>query len=97
MDTSGRDWWLSSQTDDGRERYPDRIRVGSPGSPRVYVPERTCRPVNYRLDRGEDVIACACSECGEMLTNFDFEQEPPRPVGYCPSCGAKVIGGEDAD
>ena len=41
--TNGDDWWLERVTTEGRERYPERIRVGSLGKPRVYVPERMCR------------------------------------------------------
>lgn len=52
--------------------------------------ERTCRAVGYRMDLGEDVIAATCSECGEPLVNFDFEQDPPKPTGYCQHCGARV-------
>lgn len=53
--------------------------------------ERTCRPIGYRLDIDESVIACMCSECGELLVNFDFEQKPLKPTGYCPNCGARVV------
>lgn len=51
---------------------------------------RTCHPVDYHIDIDEGCIASTCSECGELLVNFDFEQNPPKPVGYCPCCGAKV-------
>lgn len=53
--------------------------------------ERTCHPVDYHIDIDEGCIASTCSECGELLVNFDFEQNPPKPVGYCPNCGAKVV------
>ena len=53
--------------------------------------ERTCHPVDYHIDIDEGFIASTCSECGELLVNFDFEQNPPKPVGYCPNCGAKVV------
>lgn len=52
--------------------------------------ERTCHTVDYHIDIDEGCIASTCSECGELLVNFDFEQNPPKPVGYCPNCGAKV-------
>lgn len=52
--------------------------------------ERTCHPVDYHIDIDEGCIASTCSECGELLVNFDFEQNPPKPVGYCPNCGAEV-------
>lgn len=52
--------------------------------------ERTCHPVDYRIDIDEGCIASTCSECGELLVNFDFGQNPPKPVGYCQNCGAKV-------
>lgn len=53
--------------------------------------ERTCHPVDYHIDIDEGFIASTCSECGELLVNFDFEQNPPKPIGYCPNCGAKVV------
>lgn len=83
MDTSGSDWWLSSQTDSGRERYPDRIRVGSPGRPRVYVPERTCRAVLQPYEPGVEEFP-VCSECGRQLLLEDDDE-------YCPGCGARVV------
>ena len=89
--TNGKDWWLRRTTSAGRMRYPELIRVGRLEEPRVYVPERTCRPIGYRLDMDKDVIACTCSECGGLLVNFDFEQNPPKPTGYCPNCGARVV------
>ena len=56
-----------------------------------YVPERTCRAVLHRVEYQEGIVAHTCSECGEILVCFDFEQDPPTPIGYCPGCGARVI------
>ena len=56
-----------------------------------YVPERTCRAVLHRVEYQEGIIAHTCSECGEILVCFDFDQDPPKPIGYCPGCGAKVV------
>lgn len=56
-----------------------------------YVPERTCRAVLHRVEYQEGTVAHTCSECGEILVCFDFEQDPPKPIGYCPGCGARVI------
>ena len=53
--------------------------------------ERTCRAVLHRVEYQEGVVAHTCSECGEILVCFDFEQDPPKPIGYCPGCGARVI------
>ena len=53
--------------------------------------ERTCRAVLHRVEYQEGVVAHTCSECGEILVCFDFEQDPPKPIGYCPNCGAKVV------
>ena len=60
-------------------------------------PERTCHAVKISMkDLGEGFVgsddACyTCSICNELLVNFDFDQKPPKPIGYCPNCGAKVI------
>ena len=56
-----------------------------------YVPERTCRAVLHRVEYQEGIVAHTCSECGGILVCFDFEQDPPKPTGYCPECGARVI------
>ena len=56
-----------------------------------YVPERTCRAVLHRVEYQEGTVAHTCSECREILVCFDFEQDPPKPIGYCPGCGARVI------
>lgn len=53
--------------------------------------ERTCRAVLHRVEHQEGIVARTCSECGEILVCFDFEQDPPKPIGYCPGCGARVI------
>lgn len=55
--------------------------------------ERTSRAIVHRMDVGEDWVVCTCSECGGMLTNLEFDRVPPKPVGYCPNCGAKVVEG----
>ena len=81
--TADDDWWLERITMDGEQRYPERIRVGSLENPRVYVPERTCR-----IDFDEEVGCWRCSECGWELT--------PGEEQFCPMCGAKVVGCDDA-
>ena len=48
--TKGKDWWLSRRDEDGREHYPDQIRVGSLEDPRVFVPERTCAMTESHTD-----------------------------------------------
>lgn len=96
--TEGNDWWLSRRDEDGREHYPDQIRVGSLEDPRVFVPERTCAMTESHTDDSctvrrvmDDGTIFAmdfgykqCSECGAYV--FDCPT-----VRYCPSCGAKVL------
>lgn len=53
--------------------------------------ERTCRATSCRDYPDWGSVAYTCSECGEILVCFDFEQDPPKPIGYCPNCGAKVV------
>lgn len=53
--------------------------------------ERTCRAISCRDYPDWGSVAYTCSECGEILVCFDFEQDPPKPIGYCPNCGAKVV------
>lgn len=51
--------------------------------------DRTCRVVRMGEPSPTGVPkARCCSECGGRLTRFGV---------FCPSCGAKVIGDEDAD
>ena len=57
--------------------------------------DRTCRAVLHRVEYQDGVVAYTCSECGEILVCFDFEQDPPNPIGYCPNCGAKVVGDDN--
>ena len=93
--TTGCDWWLERVTMDGEQRYPERIRVGSLESPRVYVPERTCR------DTDCDTGSITCSECGEITRNTLFWAEVDggwtvkghRPR-FCSNCGARVVEGD---
>lgn len=63
--TADDDWWMERITMGGKQRYPERIRVGSLERPRVYVPERTCREC---LDRGlrapKEYGWKTCPECG---------------------------------
>lgn len=80
--TCGREWWLERVTMKGRERYPKLIRVGKLGKERVYVPERACRMV----DNGCELC---CSKCDGRI---EYDYEP----NYCPSCGARVVTGDDA-
>ena len=91
--TKGKDWWLSRRDEDGREHYPDQIRVGSLEDPRVFVPERTCRDTDHMQD------AIKCSECGEITpctlywVYFDdglrtVKGHRPR---FCSNCGARVV------
>lgn len=53
--------------------------------------ERTCRATLCRDYPDWESVAYTCSECGEILVCFDFEQDLPKPIGYCPGCGAKVV------
>lgn len=85
--TADDDWWLERVTMDGEQRYPERIRVGSLGRPRVYVPERTCR---MRFDDQE--YRYRCSRCGclsETYRSTDGKWYEPQ---YCTACGARVVG-----
>lgn len=75
--TDGRDWWLQRTDPSGKQRYPERIRVGTLDAPRVYVLERTCKMV----DNGSELC---CSVCD---WRHDYDDEPV----YCSGCGAKVV------
>ena len=86
--TADDDWWLERVTMDGEQRYPERIRVGSLENPRVYVPERTCRIVSAK-EAGRTGYAPACSSCG-------WQSAVWHQYSYCPNCGAKVVGCDDA-
>lgn len=96
--TKGKDWLLSRRTSNGRNRYPERIRVGNLDKPRVYVPERTCTMddcvcldtcvVNHAMLDGDYMSMeygyKQCSNCGAHV--FDCPT-----LRYCPNCGAKVV------
>lgn len=47
---------------------------------------------NLNESEGMGDVWCTCSECGWLLC-ANGEPEPK----YCPHCGARVIGGNDAD
>ena len=82
--TADDDWWLERITIGGKQRYPERIRVGSLDRPRVYVPERTCR------DTGARKVYFVCSECGEAYRKDSMRLWHHKPWSYCPNCGARV-------
>lgn len=84
--TKGNDWWLSRRDEDGREQYPDQIRVGSLEDPRVFVPERTCQM--SVADNG----AYRCSECGHLQDDTYRGDKGWYPPKYCAHCGARVVG-----
>lgn len=80
--TADDDWWMERITTDGRQRYPERIRVGSLDAPRVYVPERTCHAVRSGKPSPTGVPSESyCSECGNRLSRFG---------SFCSNCGARV-------
>lgn len=100
--TADDDWWLERVTIDGEQRYPKRIRVGSFESPRLYVPERTCK---NELSGQYDGACFKCSEC-----SYECEVSVPHPYApyspqdtdwfcelpaHCPNCGTRVVE-EDA-
>lgn len=76
----------------GADEWPECVEVDHNGGrgdgPRRYVPESTCRVV-----RGGEPSATGvprerrCSECYCRLTRFG---------DYCPGCGARVVGCDDA-
>lgn len=102
--TDGPDWWIMRRAIDGSQRYPDRIRVGEHGGPRVYVPERTCgfpvvedeeeiaererKASEGRIFSAQDVPLCC------KCTSCGFQIAPmahlPEWIRYCPRCGARV-------
>lgn len=65
----------------GRNERPAHIDVWHEASAETlrYVPERTCRYIG-------DEISGGCSECRGWL-------DPA--CSYCPSCGARVVTGDD--
>ena len=87
--TLGDVWWIERTDENGAQRYPVFIEVGS-GSVRDtfrYVPERTCRIVDEYVDLAPTYIRKfgRCDQCGESIeTNHK----------YCSNCGARV---EEAD
>ena len=83
--TADDDWWLKRVTMDGEQRYPERIRVGSLERPRVYVPERTCRPTHTRKKWECDVCGCV------IRPGFMPEFHGVGVLRYCPNCGARII------
>lgn len=85
--TKGNDWWLSRRDEDGRENYPDQIRVGSLEDPRVFVPERTC---HIKLSK---TSVWHCDVCGQTIDGNCFADNGGRltEYRYCPSCGARVV------
>ena len=57
-----------------------------------------CHPVisdNLSESEGTGDAWADCSECGRLL--FVLTDPNSQPPNYCPSCGARVIGGADAD
>lgn len=87
-------WWLERTDDDGAQRYPVYIEVGSGhvDDTRRYVPERTCR---FELDETEGERRC--SSCGEFVTQHSVDMEyfvtelTAEAFTHCPFCGAKVV------
>lgn len=88
--TSGDVWWIERTDENGAQRYPVFIEVGS-GSVRDtfrYVPERTCRIVDEYVDLAPTYIRKfgRCDQCGESIeTNHK----------YCSNCGARVEGADE--
>lgn len=78
----GKDWWIQVKSKDGKQKYPDQIRVGSLDNPRIYVQERTCHVVWNEMDDTWE-----CDWCGSAV-GF-------KGVSYCESCGAKVVDDDD--
>lgn len=90
--TVGRDWWIQRTGPSGKQRYPQRIRVGKLDAPRVYVPVRTCR--NDAQPYGDADGAFSCSSCGYRLESYgrSYMNEAGLITDfcYCPYCGAEV-------
>lgn len=63
--------------------FPSVLNVRRGSELRRYVPERTCRRVEYELTGN-----LVCSECGygipRALDRHAF-------VNYCPACGARIV------
>ena len=89
--TADDDWWLERITMDGEQRYPKRIRVGSLESPRLYVPERTCRIECYPPGYEDNLHYEVCSECGTILTASRPGDRRAERARYFPRCGARVV------
>lgn len=73
-----------------RGEWPEHVDVQHPGDGfwARYVPERICR--NEATCPG---VLFECSECGgESPGGPDHEV-----FGYCPYCGARVVGNEHID
>ena len=87
--TDGRDWWLQRTDPSGRQRYPERIRVGTLDAPRVYVPERTCG--EWRGDPRHDAIGHAAAHEDDELWCEHCDIELDESWLYCPNCGARVV------
>lgn len=91
--TVGRDWWIQRTGPSGRQRYPERIRVGRFEAPRVYVPKRTCRNESEPYGDADGVFSC--SLCGYRLEScgksYQNEIRLITDFKYCPYCGARVV------
>ena len=80
--------------------FIDVVHEGMREAPVRYVPERTCRNVS-EWDSPE-LFAFKCSECGagvccdEMSKSPMSVDEDEENLRYCPNCGAKVVGCDDA-
>lgn len=90
--TAGRDWWIQRTGPSGRQRYPERIRVGTLDAPRVYAPQRTCR-MEYDTVHHDYV----CTKCGERYDSgtytsvSDDDKYLLKPIRFCANCGARVV------
>lgn len=88
--TKGDEGWLGRLTSEMEQVYPKIIKVGELGKERVYVPERTCRPMNVTREDQNGTIHHffhRCSLCGHDLP---LEAEYGH-CNYCSNCGAKVV------
>lgn len=71
------------------DEWPEYIMVSHDGMRepgRRYVPERTCRNLDVRMDRGFE-----CSECGYEAETYGDSLCNPDDFEFCPHCGAKVV------
>lgn len=72
----------------GNRQFPVVINVVKRDSfeRRAYAPERACRNLDVRGDRGFE-----CSACGYEAETYGDSLCNPDDFEFCPMCGAKVV------